>query len=97
MKARDRNEVVLRNRASSTFHDFPFDSPARKCPHTWVINTGPPGYHHCLHRCVYCYARDAVYSRPSDGEAVVYGNLPALVRKDLQRFSLSPPVSISNV
>lgn len=83
-------------RKSSTFHDFPYQSPERKCFHCWVINVTPPGPAHCLHRCVYCYAREAVYSDYSPGP-LVYNNLPRLVERDLQRISLCPPVSLSNV
>ncbi|MEW6143325.1 MAG: hypothetical protein AB1597_09290 [Chloroflexota bacterium] len=84
------------SKKTSTFHDFPYSSPERKCFHCWIINVTPPGPAHCLHQCVYCYAREAVYSDYSDGP-VVYGNLPELVERDLRRMSLCPPVSLSNV
>ncbi len=83
-------------RRTSTFHDFPYSSPERKCFHCWVINITPPGPAHCIHHCVYCYAREAVYSDYSEGP-IVYGNLPELVERDLRRMSLCPPVSLSNV
>ena len=81
---------------SSTFHDFPYDKPQRKCLHCWIVNVTPPGYDHCIHRCVYCYARDAIFSREAGGVLEVYGNLPELVAHDLDRISLCPPISISN-
>jgi len=88
--------VRVISKKTSTFHDFPYSSPERKCFHCWVINITPPGPAHCLHQCVYCYAREAVYSDYSEGP-VVYGNLPELVERDLRRMSLCPPVSLSNV
>lgn len=88
--------VRLVSKKTSTFHDFPYSSPERKCFHCWVINVTPPGPSHCLHQCVYCYAREAIYSDYSEG-SVVYGNLPELVEYDLRRMSLCPPVSLSNV
>jgi len=89
------NVRVVR-RKSSTFHDFPYACPQRKCIHGWIVNVTPPGANHCIHRCVYCYARDAVFARPSGDVLEVYGNLPELVERDLDRISLCPPVSISN-
>lgn len=81
---------------SSTIHDFPYDNPKRKCPHFWIINVTPPGPSHCIHRCIFCYARDAIFSR--DGETLqIYSNLKNLVEKDLQRIKISPPISISNI
>lgn len=89
-------KVKLISKKGSTLHDFPYRSPDRKCPHFWIINMTPPGPAHCVHRCIYCYARQAVYSDYS-AETLVYDNLPELVEKDLKRISLCPPVSISNV
>lgn len=86
----------LVHKKSSTFHDFPYACPQRKCIHNWIINVTPPGLSHCMHRCVYCYARDAVFARESGGELEVYDNLPELVSRELDRMSLCPPVSISN-
>jgi hypothetical protein len=45
---------------------------------------------------VYCYARDAVFSRESGGVLEVYDNLPELVERDLDHLTLCPPISISN-
>jgi DNA repair photolyase len=81
---------------TSTFHDFPYATPQRKCIHCWIVNVTPPGFDHCIHRCSYCYARDAVFSRPSTGTLEVYDNLPELVERDLDRIALCPPISISN-
>lgn len=93
----DNNEIrfVGIEKKTSTFHDFPYDCPQRKCLHAWVINTGPPGRVHCVHDCVYCYARYAFFSRPSE-HLQYYTNLPELVEKDLRRIDLCPPVSLSN-
>ena len=88
--------VRLVHRKTSTFHDFPYECPQRKCIHCWIINVTPPGADHCMHRCAYCYARDAVFSRESTGTLEVYDNLPELVEHDLDRIALCPPVSISN-
>ena len=89
--------VRLVHKKSSTFHDFPYTCPQRKCIHNWIINVTPPGFSHCIHQCVYCYARDAVFSRDAgDGALEVYDNLPELVARDLDRMTLCPPVSISN-
>lgn len=88
--------VRLVRRKSSTFHDFPYACPQRKCIHSWIVNVTPPGAGHCIHRCVYCYARDAVFARPSGHALEVYANLPELVERDLGRISLCPPISISN-
>ncbi len=89
-------KVKLISKKGSTLHDFPYRSPDRKCPHFWIINVTPPGPAHCVHSCIYCYARQAIYSDYS-AETLVYDNLPALVEKDLKRINLCPPVSISNV
>ena len=88
--------VRLVHKRSSTFHDFPYDKPQRKCIHSWIVNVTPPGFDHCLHRCIYCYARDAIFSRERTGTLEVYDNLPELVERDLDRISLCPPLSISN-
>ncbi len=78
-----------------TFHDFPYSTPDRKCFHCWIINVTPPGRYHCLHQCIYCYARDAVYA--NNGHRMqIYNNLPELVERQLRVISLCPPVSISN-
>lgn len=88
--------IKLIAKKGSTLHDYPYSSPTRKCPHFWIINVTPPGPNHCLHRCLYCYARCAIYSDYSE-ETHIYNNLPELVKKDLERISLCPPISISNV
>ncbi len=88
--------VRLIPKKGSTLHDFPYSSPQRKCPHFWIINVTPPGPAHCVHNCLYCYARDAIYSDFSS-DMLVYSNLPQLVERDLKRIYLAPPISISNV
>ena len=88
--------VRLVHKRSSTFHDFPYDKPQRKCLHCWIVNVTPPGVDHCIHQCVYCYARDAIFSRPPTGTLEVYDNLPELVAHDLDRIQLCPPLSLSN-
>lgn len=90
-------DVILRNRGSSTLHDFPYRGESRKCYHKWIINVTPPGRGNCLHDCLYCYARDAVYSRKQEGAMEVYSDLASTVEKELSRLELCPPVSISNV
>ena len=89
-------EVKLIDKKGSTLHDYPYSTPARKCPHFWIINVTPPGPSHCVHQCLYCYAREAIYSNRS-AETLIYRNLSELVEKDLKRISLCPPISISNV
>ena len=89
-------EARLVHKKSSTFHDFPYDKPQRKCLHCWIVNVTPPGFDHCIHQCVYCYARDAIFSRERSGVLEVYDNLPELVERDLERITLCPPLSISN-
>ena len=89
--------IRLVHKKSSTFHDFPYDKPQRKCIHSWIVNVTPPGFDHCVHQCVYCYARDAIFSREPTGTLEVYDNLPELVARDLDRITLCPPVSISNI
>jgi len=89
---------------TSTFHDWPYSGPERKCFHAWIVNLTPPGPDHCIHGCVYCYARHAIYTRVkrgADGNVVaapleVYNNLPELIERDLDRIRLCPPFSISN-
>ncbi|HEY83149.1 MAG TPA: hypothetical protein G4O01_07695 [Dehalococcoidia bacterium] len=90
------HEIRLINKKGSTLHDFPYTSPSRKCPHFWIINVTPPGPAHCVHDCLYCYARQAIYSDYSS-ETLIYANLPELVERDLKRITLCPPISISNV
>ncbi|MBM4248742.1 MAG: hypothetical protein FJ149_04795 [Euryarchaeota archaeon] len=83
-------------RRTSTFHDWPYSGPARKCFHAWIVNLTPPGPDHCIHDCAYCYARHAVYTRARAGRLQVYSNLPELIERDLDRIRLCPPFSISN-
>ena len=90
------DQMKLINKKGSTLHDYPYTVPNRKCPHFWIINVTPPGPAHCLHHCLYCYARQAIYSNYS-AETLVYNNLPELVERDLKRIKLCPPISISNV
>jgi DNA repair photolyase len=89
-------DIIERERRSPTLHDFPYRGEGRKCYHKWIINVTPPGKEHCLHSCMYCYARDAVYSRRGDGGMVVYTNLASMVEGELARLELCPPISISN-
>ena len=56
----------------------------------------PPGPNQCIHNCIYCYAREAVYASGAVN-LNVYNNLPELVEKDLKRMILCPPISISNI
>ncbi|MBA7494330.1 hypothetical protein ES702_04905 [subsurface metagenome] len=88
--------IKLIAKKGSTFHDFPYSSPTRKCFHCWIINVTPPGPNQCLHNCIYCYAREAIYSNYSE-DALIYSNLPELVEKDLKKLTLCPPISLSNV
>jgi DNA repair photolyase len=88
--------VKIVSKKTSTFHDFPYSSPSRKCFHCWIINVTPPGPSHCMHHCLYCYAREAIYSDFS-ADMHIYGNLPELVNYDLDHMTLCPPISISNV
>jgi len=88
--------VKLIAKKGSTLHDYPYTVPSRKCPHFWIINVTPPGPAHCIYHCLYCYARQAIYSDYST-DTLVYNNLPELVERDLKRISLCPPISISNV
>ncbi len=80
----------------STFHDFPYSHPERKCFHCWIVNVTPPGPSQCLHNCIYCYAREAIYSNYAE-DTLIYDNLPELVEKDLGKLSLCPPISLSNI
>jgi DNA repair photolyase len=80
----------------STFHDFPYSDPERKCFHCWIVNVTPPGPSQCLHSCIYCYAREAIYSNYSR-DTLIYNNLPELVERDLKRLTLCPPISLSNI
>ena len=89
-------QVKLISKKGSTLHDYPYTVPGRKCPHFWIINVTPPGPAHCVYHCLYCYARQAIYSDYST-DTLVYNNLPELVERDLKRISLCPPISISNV
>ena len=82
-------EVI--DKRTSTLHDFPYKGAGRKCYHPWIINVAPPGRAHCVHNCTFCYAREAIYSDLGEVQKV-YGNLPQLVERDLQRLSLVPPV-----
>jgi DNA repair photolyase len=88
--------VRLIAKRGSTFHDFPYSHPERKCFHCWIINVTPPGPNQCLHDCIYCYAREAIYSNYSE-DALIYSNLPELVERDLKKLTLCPPISLSNI
>ena len=88
--------VKLVAKKGSTFHDFPYSRPERKCLHCWIINVTPPGPNQCIHSCIYCYAREAVYSNYSE-DTLIYSNLPELIEKDLKKLTLCPPISLSNV
>ncbi len=88
--------IKLIDKKVSTLHDYPYSTPARKCPHFWIINVTPPGPAHCVHDCLYCYAREAIYSNHS-AETLIYRNLPELVETDLKRISLCPPVLLSTI
>jgi DNA repair photolyase len=88
--------VKLIAKKGSTFHDFPYSHPERKCFHCWIINVTPPGPNQCLHNCIYCYVREAIYSNYSR-DTLVYDNLPELVERDLKKMTLCPPISLSNI
>ena len=88
--------VKLIAKKGSTFHDFPYSNPERKCLHCWIINVTPAGPNQCLHNCIYCYAREAIYSNYSE-DTLIYNNLPELVEKDLKKLTLCPPISLSNI
>ncbi len=88
---------MLAERKSPTLHDFPYRGEKRKCYHQWIVNVTPAGREQCLHSCLYCYARDAVYSVKEPEGMVVYSNLASMVDKELWKLELCPPVSISNV
>ncbi len=88
---------MLIPRRSPTLHDFPYRGPGRKCYHKWIVNVTPPGRPHCIHACLYCYARDAIYSRSHAPGMEVYANLGEIVEGELSGLELCPPVSLSNV
>jgi DNA repair photolyase len=88
--------VKLIGKKGSTFHDFPYSHLERKCIHCWIINVTPAGRNQCIHNCIYCYAREAIYSNCSE-DMLVYDNLPELVEEDLKKLDLCPPISLSNV
>ncbi len=88
--------VKLIAKKGSTFHDFPYSHPERKCFHCWIINVTPPGPNQCIHKCIYCYAREAIYSNYSR-DTLIYNNLPELVERDLRKLTLCPPISLSNI
>jgi DNA repair photolyase len=88
--------VKLIAKKGSTFHDFPYSHPERKCFHCWIINVTPAGPNQCIHDCIYCYAREAIYSNYSE-DTLIYDNLPELVERDLKKLTLCPPISLSNV
>jgi DNA repair photolyase len=88
--------VRLIAKKGSTFHDFPYSHPERKCFHCWIINVTPAGPNQCVHNCIYCYAREAIYSNYSE-DTLIYNNLPELVEKDLKKLTLCPPISLSNI
>jgi len=88
--------IKLIAKKGSTFHDFPYSHPERKCFHCWIINVTPPGPNQCLHDCIYCYAREAIYSNYSE-DTLIYNNLPELVERDLEKLTLCPPLSLSNI
>ncbi len=83
-------------RRSPTLHDYPYATPRRKCFHKWIVNVAPPGRFNCLHACMYCYARDAIYARGEPGVLQYYQGIANLVRSELSRLRLCPPLSISN-
>jgi DNA repair photolyase len=88
--------IRLIAKKGSTFHDFPYSHPERKCFHCWIINVTPAGPNQCLHNCIYCYAREAIYSNYSE-DTLTYNNLPELVEGDLKKLTLCPPISLSNI
>jgi DNA repair photolyase len=88
--------VKLIAKKGSTFHDFPYSHPERKCLHCWIINVTPPGPNQCIHDCTYCYAREAIYSNYTQ-DTLIYDNLPELVETDFKKLTLCPPISLSNI
>jgi DNA repair photolyase len=88
--------VTLIAKKGSTFHDFPYSHSYRKCFHCWIINVTPAGPNQCWHNCIYCYAREAIYSNYSE-DTLIYNNLAELVQKDLKKLTLCPPISLSNI
>jgi len=83
-------------RRSPTLHDYPYATARRKCFHKWIVNVAPPGRFNCLYGCLYCYAREAIYSRGRPGVLQYYQGLATLVRRELSGLRLCPPLSISN-
>ena len=83
-------------RRSPTLHDYPYATERRKCFHKWIVNATPPGRFNCLHECLYCYAREAIYSRGKPGVLQYYQGLAVLVRREMSGLRLCPPLSISN-
>jgi DNA repair photolyase len=90
-------KVLLADRKSPTLHDFPYRGEKRKCYHQWIVNMTPAGREQCIHSCLYCYARDAVYSLRDPGGMIIYGNLASVIEGELRKLELCPPLSISNV
>jgi len=90
-------DIQLIPRRSPTLHDFPYRGKERKCYHKWIVNVTPPGRGNCLHDCVYCYARDAVYSSRHEDGMAIYTNIATVVDKELTKLELCPPLSISNI
>lgn len=90
-------DIQLIPRRSPTLHDFPYRGEKRKCYHKWIVNVTPPGRGNCLHDCIYCYARDAVYSGRHEGGMAVYTDIASVVDKELAKLGLCPPLSISNI
>ncbi len=85
-------------RCKRALHDFPYakDSPScdgeRKCPHVALLNIAAEG--HCVHRCIYCYAKE--YKNAwKKGPLKVYENIVDLVKKELENTDICPPIYIS--
>ncbi|OFW56888.1 MAG: hypothetical protein A2Y75_06910 [Candidatus Solincola sediminis] len=87
----------MKDRVSPTLHDFPYRGERRKCYHQWIVNVTPAGREQCIHSCLYCYARDAVYSVKDPAGLIIYRNLASLIERELGKLELCPPLSISNV
>ena len=87
-------DITLCNRSSPSLHDFYRGE-------TQVLSQmdcqrHASGRGNCLHDCLYCYARDAVYSRKKEG-AMLDAFRPGLHRGEgADRAGAVPPVSISN-
>jgi DNA repair photolyase len=90
-------KVLMKERVSPTLHDFPYRGPRRKCTHQWIVNVTPAGAEQCIHSCLYCYARDAIYSVKGAQGIIVYKNLAEIIEGELDRLEICPPLSISNV